>query len=80
MSKGLVHKLIGTVSSNKMRKTVLVAVSSVKQHPKYHKRYRVTRKFAADTAGAEYQIGDKVEIAETRPMSRTKSWKVLRKV
>lgn len=72
--------LVGQVSSNKMAKTVIVKISQVKVHPKYHKRYQVTKKYAADTAGQEYQIGDKVEIKETRPLSRTKNWVVVRKV
>jgi small subunit ribosomal protein S17 len=73
-------KLIGVVTSNKMTNTVKVKVDQVKVHPKYQKRYRMSQKFAADTAGEKFEIGDKVEIIETRPMSKTKNWKVVRKV
>jgi small subunit ribosomal protein S17 len=72
--------LVGTVSSNKMTNTVIVKINQVKVHPKYHKRYQVTKKYAADTAGQQYQIGDKVEIMESRPLSRTKNWVVVKKV
>jgi small subunit ribosomal protein S17 len=71
--------MTGTVSSNKMTNTVIVEVSQVKVHPKYHKRYTVTNKFVADTAGVMYAIGDKVQIVETRPMSKTKRFKVVKK-
>lgn len=73
-------KLIGEVASNKMTKTVIVKVDQVKVHPKYQKRYRSTKKYAADTAGQTYAVGDKVEIMETRPLSKTKNWIVTRKV
>jgi small subunit ribosomal protein S17 len=73
-------RMTGIVSSNKMTNTVIVKVVQVKVHPKYQKRYRVTNKFVADTAGNAYAIGDKVEILETKPMSKTKRWIVTRKV
>jgi small subunit ribosomal protein S17 len=73
-------KLIGTVASAKMTNTVIVKIGHVKVHPKYHKRYRTSKKYAADTAGIAYAVGDKVEIQECRPISKTKNWKVVRKV
>ena len=72
--------MVGTVSSNKMTNTVIVKVTSAKVHPKYHKRYTTSKKYAADTAGQMYAIGDKVEIKESRPLSKTKNWVVTRKV
>ena len=69
-------KLVGTVVSNKMNNTVIVKVDQVKVHPKYQKRYRISKKYAADTQGAKFEIGDKVEIMESRPISKTKNWKV----
>jgi small subunit ribosomal protein S17 len=72
-------KLIGTVTSNKMANTVKVKVDLVKVHPKYQKRYRTSKKYAADTAGIQYAIGDKVEIMECKPISKTKNWTVTRK-
>lgn len=74
------RKVIGVVVSNKMQKTVIVKVVSVKVHPKYHKRYTVFNKFAAHAPTGEFKIGDKVEIQETRPLSKTKSWIVTKKV
>jgi small subunit ribosomal protein S17 len=73
-------RLVGTVSSNKMTNTVIVKVELVKVHAKYQKRYKVTKKYVADTAGVSYAIGDKVEIKESRPLSKTKNWVVTRKV
>jgi small subunit ribosomal protein S17 len=73
-------KLVGTVSSNKMTNTVIVKIDLVKVHPKYQKRYRISKKYAADTAGHKFEIGDKVEIMETRPISKTKTWVVTRKI
>ncbi|MBW3538396.1 30S ribosomal protein S17 [Candidatus Parcubacteria bacterium] len=76
----MIRKLRGTVVSDKMDKTVVVAVSSLKDHPIYRKKYKVTAKFAAhdDTGGC--RVGDLVEIAETRPLSRTKRFRVERKI
>jgi small subunit ribosomal protein S17 len=73
------RKMIGTVVSNKMTKTVVVLVSIVKQHPKYHKRYQIVKKYPAHAEQA-YLVGDKVEIGECSPKSRTKHWEVLRKI
>jgi small subunit ribosomal protein S17 len=73
-------KLVGTVTSAKMTNTVIVKIDQVKVHPKYKKRYRTSKKFAADTAGQPYAVGDKVEILESRPISKTKNWVVTRKV
>ena len=73
-------KMVGTVHSNKMTNTVIVKIDQVKVHPKYKKRYRMTNKFAADTAGNKYEMGDKVEIMESKPLSKTKRWVVTKKV
>lgn len=71
---------VGTVVSNKMVNTVVVAVDHMKKHPLYHKQFRVTKKYHADTAGQTYEIGDTVKIEEIRPISKLKSWRVLEKV
>jgi small subunit ribosomal protein S17 len=73
-------KLVGTVASAKMANTVIVKIDQIKVHPKYQKRYRTNKKHAADTAGQTYAVGDKVEIMETRPLSKTKHWVVTRKI
>ncbi|HSX48472.1 MAG TPA: 30S ribosomal protein S17 [Candidatus Nanoarchaeia archaeon] len=70
----------GTVVSDKMDKTVVVAVSSVKTHPIYRKKYSVTAKFKAHDEGNSYKTGDLVEISESRPLSATKRWVATRKV
>jgi len=71
---------IGTVTSDKMDKTVVVRVDSLKRHPKYKKSYKVSSKFKAHSENNEYHIGDKVEIEETKPMSKDKHFKVIRKI
>lgn len=64
--------IIGTVSSDKTDKTIVVTVQTRKTHPLYRKQYTVSKKFMAHDEKNEAQIGDKVEISETRPMSARK--------
>jgi len=71
---------VGVVVSDKMHKTVVVKVDSLKRHPKYKKTYSVSKKFKAHDENNEYHIGDKVEIEETRPISKDKNFKVVRKI
>lgn len=71
--------LSGKVVSDKMEKTVVVAVERLKTHPLYKKQYKTTAKFKAHDAANEYKIGDMVEIAETRPLSKTKKFTVVKK-
>lgn len=67
---------IGVVSSDKMQKTVVVRVDRLVRHPKYRRYVRRTSKFMAhDEKGA--QIGDKVRIIESRPLSARKRWRVV---
>ena len=73
------RQLIGQVVSNKMSKTVIVKVESVKVHPKYHKRYKVSKKFPA-RAEETFNIGDRVVIEESKPFSKTVHWKIISKV
>lgn len=73
------RQLKGTVTSNKMNKTVVVKVEIVKVHPKYHKRYKIFKKFPAH-AESEFAVGDKVVIEESKPYSKTVFWKVISKV
>ncbi len=72
--------LHGSVVSDKMDKTVVVAVARLKEHPIYRKKYKVTDKFKAHDEANEYKTGDLVEITETRPLSKTKRWQVTRRV
>jgi small subunit ribosomal protein S17 len=65
------------VSAGKMDKTVVVEVVALKAHPVYKKRFRQTRKYYAHDESNECGMGDVVRIAETRPLSRTKRWRLL---
>ena len=68
------RKLKGTVISNKMTKTLVVRVDTLKQHPKYQKFYRTSKKFKVHDEKGEYRPGDIVMIVEMRPMSKEKRW------
>jgi small subunit ribosomal protein S17 len=65
---------VGRVVSDKMDKSVVVAVDYVRRHPIYHKRIRRTSKFIAHDEQNQCKIGDIVRIEETRPMSKRKRW------
>ena len=69
---------IGTVISNKMDKTVVVKVERLVNHAKYHKFIRRQNKFKAHDAHNACQVGDLVLIEESRPLSKTKRWVVVR--
>ena len=72
--------LKGLIVSDKMNKTVVVKVSSLKKHPKYKKYFKVSAKYKAHDEKNEYHTGDQVLIKETRPMSKEKRWIVAGKV
>jgi len=72
------HQLTGKVVSDKMEKTVVVLVNRMKEHPKYHKRYKVSKKYKAHDANKEYHEGDTVVIEECRPLSHDKRFKVVK--
>ena len=67
---------VGRVISNKMDKTIVVAVEHLKKHRIYKKTMRLTRKFKAHDERNEAQIGDVVRIEESRPISKEKSWRL----
>ena len=71
-------ELQGVVVSDKMQKSVVVAVERRVQHAVYGKTQKMTSKFVAHDENDDAKIGDKVAIAETRPMSRRKRWAVTR--
>ncbi|MEK7154357.1 MAG: 30S ribosomal protein S17 [Patescibacteria group bacterium] len=71
--------LNGVIVSDRMQKTVVVAVSRLVKHPKYKKYYKVTKKYKAHDEKGEYHTGDKVTIQETRPLSKEKRWAVITK-
>ena len=66
----------GLVVSDKMDKTVVVAIETKKVHPLYKKAIKVTKKYKAHDENNDCKIGDKVKIVETRPLSREKRWRV----
>ncbi len=69
--------LVGTVTSDKMDKTVVVAVTNVKQHPLYKKTIKLTKKYKAHDETNQCNIGDRVQIIESKPLSRHKRWSVM---
>lgn len=72
----MAKKVIGTVSSDIQDKTIIITTTTRKTHPIYGKQYTVSRKFTAHDEKNEAHVGDRVEISETRPISKTKSWKL----
>jgi small subunit ribosomal protein S17 len=75
-----VTKKIGNIVSTNMQETAVVLVESFTKHPLYQKRVRKTTKFHAHNPEDKYQVGQRVEIAETRPMSKTKHWLIIKEV
>jgi small subunit ribosomal protein S17 len=72
------RRLIGRVTSDKMDKTVTVEVQRFKMDPVYKKYVRVRKKYKAHDEKNEYKTGDRIEIIEHRPVSRSKRWQVVR--
>ncbi len=70
--------LSGVVVSDKMDKTIVVSVSRFIKHPLYGKFYKVSKKYKAHDEENKYKIGDKVEIVETRPISKDKHFRVIK--
>lgn len=75
--RGRRKERIGVVTSNAMNKTVTVAVERLVPHPLYRKPVKRTKKFKAHDTDNACQVGDVVRIRETRPLSRTKRWRVV---
>ena len=78
--RNLRRTLIGTVASNKMDKTIVVKVETAVRHPIYKKIVKRTYKLKAHDEENVCQIGDKVKVMETRPLSKDKRWRVVRVV
>lgn len=68
---------IGKVVSDKMDKTIVVAVETYKKHDLYHKRIKYTKKFKAHDEENTAKVGDVVRIMETRPLSKDKRWRLV---
>jgi small subunit ribosomal protein S17 len=70
-------EIIGTVTSSKMDKTIVVSVVRSVKHPKYGKYFKKTKKFAAHDENNECGENDIVRIMETRPLSKSKCWRLV---
>ena len=77
MERNLRKEKIGVVVSNKMQKTIVVNVERKVMHPKYGKFVKKNTKFMAEDANNECNIGDTVKIAETKPLSKNKCWRLV---
>ena len=78
MERTLRKSRVGRVVSDKMQKTIVVAIEDNIKHPLYKKVIKKTVKFKAHDENNECRIGDKVEIMETRPLSKDKNWRLVR--
>lgn len=74
------RRFIGEVVSDKMQKTRVVRIDRMKEHPKYKKRFIISKRFKVHDEKNEFKAGDVVEIEETRPVSRDKRWRIIRKI
>ena len=78
-SKTIKRQFKGVVVSDKMDKTIVVRVDRVKAHPKYGKRYKVSKNFKVHDEKNEYKAGNEVIFVECRPLSKGKRWRILSK-
>ena len=74
----MAHTLVGVVTSDKRDKTITVSIVNRETHPLYRKQYTKTRKYTAHDEKNEAHLGDKVEIAACRPLSKTKSYTLVK--
>lgn len=77
MERNLRKERIGVVVSNKMDKSITVAIKRKEKHPIYGKFVNETKKFVAHDDANSCNAGDTVRIAETRPLSKTKRWRLV---
>jgi len=73
-----VRKFSGVVVSTKMNKTAVVLVERTKTHPKYKKQYKTSRRYKAHDENNLCKVGDSVVIAECRPISKEKKWRIIK--
>ena len=74
----MAHTLIGTVTSDARDKTITVSIVSRETHPLYRKQYSKTRKYTAHDENNEAHVGDRVQIAMSRPISKTKAYTLVK--
>lgn len=72
--KKIIRKKRGVVISDKMEKTIIVAVTEYKTHPKYLKKYRSTKKYKVHDEENKFKVGDTVEFIDCKPISRDKKF------
>ena len=77
IERALRKERIGTVTSTKMNKSIVVSVESREKHPMYGKFIKKTKKFMAHDEKNECGVGDTVRISETRPLSKLKRWRLI---
>jgi len=75
--RNLRKERVGIVTSDKMQKSIVVAVERKVKHPKYGKFVKKTTKFVAHDENNDCHIGDTVKIMETRPLSKSKNWRLV---
>jgi small subunit ribosomal protein S17 len=75
--RGLRKERVGVVTSNKMDKTIVVTVDRLARHKRYKKVIKISKKYYAHDENNEANIGDEVKIAETRPTSKLKRWRLV---
>jgi len=78
LERKLRKTLYGKVVSDKMDKTIVVAIQTTKRHPLYKKTMKVTKKYKVHDENNEAKIGDTVLIMETRPLSKEKCWRLVK--
>ena len=76
-NRNLRKERIGVVTSNKMEKSIVVAVERKVKHPKYGKFVKKTTRFVAHDENNDCHVGDTVRIMETRPLSKSKNWRLV---
>lgn len=77
VERGRRKTVVGVVVSDKMEKTVVVAVERLVPHPLYGRRVRRTKRYKAHDEENSARVGDRVELMETRPLSREKRWRIV---
>jgi len=73
----IIRKLKGEVTSDKMDKTIVVNVERTKIHPKYNKRYKISKKYKVHDEKNQFKEGDLVVFRQCRPISKDKKWRVI---
>ena len=75
--RGLRKTRVGIVVSDKMEKTITIAIERKVPHPIYRKYFKKTKKLMAHDEKSECRVGDKVKVMETRPLSKNKRWRII---